>query len=246
VTPRQSWWSRLAVVFVIVALVAAFYLTGLDELVTLSRIKANLTDLQARTDANLGLAVVLFVTVYVVVTGLSLPVSVWLAVLAGALFGRWLGFGVASVSSTLGATLAMLTSRYLLRDWVQRRFGHRYAGYRGHFERDGAYYLVSLRLLPAVPYWLVNLLMGLTPIRTVTFLLASWLGMMPITFLYVNAGTELSKVESPQDVLSANVVIALILLACLPLAVKGMARRWATKTIDPEISQIRQISKPKT
>ncbi len=222
---HRSWCARLAVGVVVVGLITAFYLMDLHDVVAYASLKDNLTNLRSCAYEHFPLAILLFVLAYVVITALSLPVSVWLALLSGAMFGWWLGLAVASVSAALGSTLAMLTSRYLLRDWVQRRFGHRYAGYHDDFVRGGTYYLVSLRLLPVVPYWLVNLLMGLTPIRTRTFLLASWLGMLPLTFLYVNAGTELAKVESAQDVLLVNVVVALMLLACVPLVVKFVAGR---------------------
>jgi uncharacterized membrane protein YdjX (TVP38/TMEM64 family) len=224
--PRRSWWTRLAVVLLLLALIAAFYLTGLHEVVTFARIKANLSDLQARADANLPLALLLLFVAYVASVALSLPIAVWLSLLAGALFGRWLGFAVVSVASTLGATLAMLASRYVLRDWVQRRFGHRLASFNRGLERDGAYYLLTLRMMPVVPFWLINLGMGLTPIRTRTFALVSWVGMMPGTFVYVNAGTELATIESPRDVLSVNVLVALLLLACVPLAIKFAMGRF--------------------
>ena len=148
-----------------------------------------------------------------------------LSLLAGALFGRWLGFAVVSLAATLGATIAMLASRYVLRDWVQRRFGHRFAALNRGFERDGVYYLLTLRMMPVVPFWLINLGMGLTPIRARTFALVSWLGMMPATVLYVNAGTELATIESPRDVLSVNILIALLALACVPLMIKFAVSR---------------------
>lgn len=226
----RKTWSRLALVVAFLALIVAFYLTGLHEVVTLARLKENLSDLQAQTNANLPLALLLFFLAYVAVVGLSLPIAVWLSLLAGALFGRWLGFAVVTVAATLGATLAMLASRYVLRDWVQRRFGHRLAAINRGFERDGVYYLLTLRMMPVVPFWLINLGMGLTPIRTRTFALVSWLGMLPGTFVYVNAGTELATIESPRDVLSANILIALLALACVPLAIKFLVRWRQTKT----------------
>lgn len=221
---RCGWWTRLAVVTTLAALIAAFYVSGLHEVIDLARIKANLSDLQTRADANLLLAVLVFFLAYVAVVALSLPIAVWLSLLAGAVFGRWLGFAVVSLAATLGATLAMLSSRYVFRDWVQRRFGHRLAAINRGFERDGVYYLLTLRMMPVVPFWLINLGMGLTPIRTRTFALVSWVGMMPGTFVYVNAGTELATIESPRDVLSTNILIALLALASVPLAIKYMLK----------------------
>ena len=150
---------------------------------------------------------------------------------AGALFGRWVGTGVVSIASTLGATLAFLGSRYVLRDWVQRRFADRLGQINQGIERDGAYYLFTLRLVPVVPFFLINLGMGLTPIRVTTFAGVSWLGMLMGTFLYVNAGTELATFDSPADFLSWKVLGSLALLGVVPLAVRKLIQwkvRWRT------------------
>jgi uncharacterized membrane protein YdjX (TVP38/TMEM64 family) len=221
--------ARLAVVLLVVGLIAGFYLSGLHERYSWAWLRANLTDLQDTADANLALAVLVFFLAYVAVTSLSLPVAVWLSLLGGALFGRWVGTVVVSVAATVGATVAMLASRYILRDWVQRRFGRRLGTINRGVERDGVYYLLTLRLIPVVPFWLLNLGMGLTPIRTRTYALVSWLGMLPATFVYVNTGTELSRIESPADVLSPRVVGALLLLACLPLIVRFLVARFGRR-----------------
>jgi uncharacterized membrane protein YdjX (TVP38/TMEM64 family) len=226
-TPRggRGWVTRLAIVLTALGLVAAFYLSGLHERYSWDWFRANLTDLQRKTDEHLLPAVVVFFLVYVLVTSLSLPVAVWLTLLGGALFGRWVGTGVVSVAATAGATAAMLASRYVLRDWVQRRFGRRLAAINRGVERDGAYYLLTLRLIPAVPFWLINLGVGLTPMRVRTYIWVSWVGMLPGTFVYINAGTELGRIESPAEVLSAPVLAALLLLACVPLAIRFLVTR---------------------
>lgn len=215
----------MAVVLLIVGLIAGFYISGLHERYSWAWLRANLTDLRQAADAHPGTALLIFFLVYVLVTGLSLPVAVWLTLLGGALFGRWVGTAVVSVAATVGATAAMLATRYVLRDWVRRRFGRRLAAINRGVERDGEYYLLTLRLIPAVPFWLLNLGMGLTPIRTRTYAVVSWVGMLPATFVYVNTGTELGRIESPADVLSMRVIGALLLLACLPLAVRFLAAR---------------------
>jgi uncharacterized membrane protein YdjX (TVP38/TMEM64 family) len=226
-TPRvtSGWVSRLAVVLLIVGLIAGFYLSDLHERYTWAWLRANLTDLQQTADAHPAQALLVFFLVYVLATGLSLPIAVWLTLLGGALFGRWAGTAVVSVAATVGATLAMLASRHVLHDWVQQRFGRRLDAIDRGVERDGAYYLLTLRLIPAVPFWLLNLGMGLTPIRTRTYALVSWVGMLPATFVYANAGTELGRIESPADVLTARVLGALLLLACLPLVVRVLVSR---------------------
>ncbi|HET6572902.1 MAG TPA: TVP38/TMEM64 family protein [Fimbriiglobus sp.] len=219
---------RLAVVLLAVGLIAGFYLSGLSQRYSWAWLRANLTDLQDTADANITAAILVFFLVYVLVTSLSLPVAVWLTLLGGALFGRWVGTAVVSVAAMIGATVAMLGSRYVFREWVRQRFGRRLDAINRGVERGGAYYLFTLRLIPAVPFWLLNLGMGLTPIRTRTYALVSWVGMLPATFVYVNAGTELSQIESPADVLTARVLGALLLLACLPLGVRFLAH-WPAR-----------------
>jgi uncharacterized membrane protein YdjX (TVP38/TMEM64 family) len=163
-----------------------------------------------------------FFLVYTAVTALSLPVATVLGLVAGALFGRTLGTLLVSGASTIGATIAFLISRYLLHDWVQDRYANRLLATNEGIERDGAFYLFLLRLTPVVPFFLINLGMGLTPMRARTFALTSWLGMLPGTFLYVNAGTTLATIESPRDVFSPAVVVSLAALGLVPLVLRKL------------------------
>src|SRR5262249_33433697 len=149
---------------------------------------------------------VIYFALYVAVAALSLPFATLLTLAGGVLFGRWLGTLVVSFASTAGATLAFLASRYLLRDFVQRRFGRWLEPINRGVEADGAYYLLTLRLVPAFPFFVVNALMGLTPMRVGTYWWVSQLGMLPATFLYVNAGAELGQIQSARDVLSLPVL----------------------------------------
>jgi uncharacterized membrane protein YdjX (TVP38/TMEM64 family) len=223
--------TRWMLVVLVVVVVAGFYGLGFQDYLAWDSIRANLDAWKAATDAHLLVAIVLFFLIYATVVALSLPVAVFLSLLAGALFGRWLGTAVVSLASTLGATLAFLLSRYLLRDWVQRRFGARLTTINRGIERDGAYYLFTLRLLPVVPFFLINLGMGLTPMRASTFALVSWLGMLLGTFLYVNAGTELAHVESPRGILSPEVLVSLALLGVVPLVLRLILNRaWRRRS----------------
>jgi uncharacterized membrane protein YdjX (TVP38/TMEM64 family) len=218
-------WPRLLLAAVLVGAVVAFYALGLHRYLSWEAIRANVKAWKDQTDEHLPLALLLFFVVYVAVTALSLPVAAWLTLLAGALFGRWLGTAVVSAASTLGATLAFLSSRYLLRDWMQRRFGRRLGPINRGVERDGAYYLFTLRLVPAVPFFLINLGMGLTPMRVGTFALVSWAGMLLGTFLYVNAGTALASLDSPSSILDVKVVASLVALGLVPLLLRLLMRR---------------------
>jgi uncharacterized membrane protein YdjX (TVP38/TMEM64 family) len=224
--PRRSYarWILLAAV---VLAIAGFYALGLNEYFRWDRIRANLNGWQAQVDANLLLAVAVYFLIYVAVTAFSLPAASIVTLVGGALFGRWLGTAVVSVASTLGATLAFLGSRYLLRDWVQNRFGQHLAALNRGVEKDGAFYLLTLRLVPLFPFWLVNLGMGPTPIGIWTYTWVSWIGMLLGTFLYVNAGTELATLESPKGLLSPTVLGSLALLGLAPLVVRKLMQWWS-------------------
>jgi uncharacterized membrane protein YdjX (TVP38/TMEM64 family) len=227
-----SRWRRWALAGLLVLAVAGFYALGLHRYFSWEFVRGHLDTWQAQVRDNLPLALAVFFVTYVAVTALSLPVAAILTLVAGALFGRWLATGMVSVAATLGATLALLSSRYVLRDWVRWRFGDRLAAIDRGVEKDGTYYLFALRLVPAVPFFLINLGMGLTRMRVGTFAAVSWLGMLPGTFLYVNAGTELAAAESPADLLSWKVLLSLALLGIVPLALRKLIKwRWRTAGI---------------
>jgi uncharacterized membrane protein YdjX (TVP38/TMEM64 family) len=225
--PRPSW-PRWVLAGGLIVAVAAFYALGLYRYFSWEFIRANLDSWQAQVQENLALALVVFFAVYVGMTALSLPAAALLTLVAGALFGRWLGTAIVSVAATLGATLAFLSSRYVLRDWVQQRFAGRLATINRGVEKDGAFYLFTLRLVPVFPFFLVNLGMGLTPVRVTTFAAVSWLGMLPGTFVYANAGTELGRLESPAGLLSWPVLGSFALLGIVPLVLR-LGVRWAMK-----------------
>jgi uncharacterized membrane protein YdjX (TVP38/TMEM64 family) len=176
-------------------------------------------------------ALLLFFLTYATFTSLPLPVVTVMSLLAGALFGRTAGTLVASFGYTAGVTVAFLASRWLLRERVRRRFAGKWLGrFERGVERDGAYYLLTLRLMPSVPFFLVNLLMALTPIRTRTYVLVSWVGALPLTFLYAGLGTEVANIASPSGLLSVPVIATLVALAVLPLVVRVVVRKLIRPT----------------
>jgi uncharacterized membrane protein YdjX (TVP38/TMEM64 family) len=187
-------------------------------------VRSRLVEWQTFAQESPFLSVAIFFVAYVAVAGLSLPFATVMSLLAGALFGRWLGTLVAISAATGGATLAFLSSRYLLRDWVQERFGPRLKFIEEGMTRDGASFLLTIRLIPLFPFFVINLLMGLTPIRTSTYVWASWLGMIPGAFAIVNVGTAAAKVESPRGVLSLELILAISLLGVLPFLLKWILR----------------------
>ena len=161
-----------------------------------------------------------FFGIYLASSAFSLPGAAVLTLAGGALFGLVAGTLVVSFASTIGATLAMLISRLLLKGWVQNRFAAQMKKINSGILKEGTFYLFALRLLPAVPFFVINLVMGLTPIRIVTFFWVSQLGMLPATLVYVNAGSELGKVQTIDDILSSSLIISFLLLGIFPLLIK--------------------------
>ena len=171
-----------------------------------------------------------YFVIYLASTAFSLPGAAVLSLSGGALFGLTAGTLVVSFASTIGATLAMLIARVLLRDWVKDRFASQMKTINSGMLKEGAFYLFTLRLLPAVPFFVINLVMGLTPLRTVTFFWVSQLGMLPATLVYVNAGSELGKIQSIDDIFSPQLIISFVLLGIFPLLVKKILTAIQTKS----------------
>ena len=211
---------KLVVLVVLAALVAAFFALDLGRFFSLDYIKAARADFAALYAARPAWVIGVFFAVYVAVAALSLPGAAILTLLAGAVFGLWLGTLVVSFASSIGATLAMLVSRYVLRDGIKTKFGARLADIDRGIERDGAFYLFTLRLVPVFPFFVINLLMGLTAIKATTFYWVSQLGMLAGTLVYVNAGTQLAQISSLQGILSPTLIGSFVLLGLFPLVAK--------------------------
>ncbi len=219
----RAGWGRIALLLLVAAAIAAYFLLDLRDLVTLDSLKARRDEFQALLESRPLLVIGLFLLFYVTMSSLSIPGVSIVSMAAGAIFGLWLGVAIVSVAATIGACVSFLASRYLLRDWVRRRFGRQLAAIDRGIEKDGAFYLLTLRLNPAILYFLINLAMGLTRMRLAPYAAVSWVGMLPGTFVYVNAGTELARIESPRDVLSPGLLGALVLLSLFPLVGKFLA-----------------------
>ncbi len=209
--------KRLLVLTLIVAAIAAFFFLDLGRYFTLDALKQQHAQLSAYTDAHRAQALALYFVIYVAMAALSLPGAIPLTLAGSALFGFWAGLLVVSFASTLGATLAMMGARYLLRDAVQTRWGDKLGAIHAGITKDGAFYLFALRLVPLFPFFAINLLMGLTPMRTRTFYWVSQLGMLAGTAVYVNVGTQLARVTTLGDVLSPTLLISFALLGLFPL-----------------------------
>jgi uncharacterized membrane protein YdjX (TVP38/TMEM64 family) len=214
---RKQTVFRLVLLALVLALVAAYFLFDLGRYLDLAFLKEVHGSAVALVRERPLISTLAFFAAYVLVTALSLPGAAVMTLAGGAVFGLAWGLVVVSFASTVGATLAMLISRRLLGEMVQRRFGRQLASVNGGLERDGGFYLFSLRMVPLFPFFVVNLVMGLTPIATWTFYWVSQIGMLPGTFVYVFAGTQLAAVEGVGDVLSPGLIIALSLLGLFPL-----------------------------
>ena len=225
--PKRTW-LRWLVLAILLAGFAAFYTFGLHEYFSFTWMRNNIERLRSDAEGNLPIALLIFFAIYTLLTAFSVPAAWVLTLVAGAVFGRVFGAGVAVLAATCGATLAFLSSRFMLRDWIQRRFGHRLEAFNRGLEKDGAFYLFSLRLVPIFPFFLINLGMGLTPIRTWTYFWVSLLGMLPGSFLYANAGYELATLDSPQDILSLGVIVSLVLLGIAPLVFRKLLQ-WRNR-----------------
>jgi pyruvate/2-oxoglutarate dehydrogenase complex dihydrolipoamide dehydrogenase (E3) component/uncharacterized membrane protein YdjX (TVP38/TMEM64 family) len=223
--------GKILLLLLIVAAVAAFFVFDLGAWLTLDSLKDRQAELAAYVEANPLAAVAAFFALYVAVTALSLPGAAILTLAAGAIFGLWQGILIASFASTIGASLAFLSSRYLLRDWVKARFGGRIDSIDRGIERDGAFYLLTLRLIPAFPFFLINLAMGLTAMRLLTFALVSQAGMLLGTIVYVNAGTQLARIGSTSDILSPALIGSFVLLGLFPLLARAAVGWWRRRRI---------------
>jgi pyruvate/2-oxoglutarate dehydrogenase complex dihydrolipoamide dehydrogenase (E3) component/uncharacterized membrane protein YdjX (TVP38/TMEM64 family) len=226
-------------VVTVVVLIGAFFLFDLDRFLTLATLKARQQGFHDYYQAHRLWTLLAYFLVYVLVTALSLPGAAVMTLAGGALFGFWPALVVVSFASTIGATLAMLVARFLLRDWVQEKFGDRLHAVNTGIEKEGAFYLFSLRLVPLFPFFLINLAMGLTPLRAATFYWVSQLGMLAGTAVYVNAGTQLGQLESAAGILSPALLVSFALLGLFPLAAKKIL------AIAKERQTMRRFPKPR-
>jgi len=212
--------SKGIVLVVIVILIAVFFIFDLQQYLTLDALKAKQSIIESYRSANPQLTVIIFGLVYIAVTGLSLPGATILTLAGGAVFGLLWGTVIVSFASTIGATLAFLAARFLFRDTVKSRFSSRMKAIDEGIERDGAFYLFTLRLVPVFPFFMINLTMGLTTLSIRTFYWVSQVGMFAGTIVYVNAGTQLAKIDSLAGILSPALLGSFVLLGLFPLAAK--------------------------
>ncbi len=235
-----GYQKKVLLLIVLATVVAAFFAFDLQRYLTLAELKSRQTEFQQFYAANRLLTLGLYFAIYILVTALSLPGAAVMTLAGAALFGFWPALVVVSFASTIGATLAFLASRFLLHDWVQSRFGQRLKAINRGIEKEGALYLFTLRLVPIFPFFIINLVMGLTPMRALTFYWVSQVGMLAGTAVYVNAGTQLGQIERVSGILSPGLLLSFVLLGVFPLL--------ARKGVDfmKKRTSLKAFPKPKT
>lgn len=232
--------KKLFVITVIALLMVAFFVLGFDQYLTFTGLKASMSQFEGWRSSTPLLFGLGFFVVYVAVAALSLPGAAVMTLAAGALFGLFWGSVIVSFASSIGATLSFFASRYLLRDSIQTRFGDRLETINEGMARDGALYIFTLRLVPLFPFFLVNLLLGLTTIRARTFYWVSQIGMLAGTLVYVNAGTQLAKISGLSGIISPNLLISFALLGVFPMLAKSIINFIKRRRV------YRQWQKPKS
>ena len=221
--------SRIILLVIIVTFIGAFFYFGLGQYLTLESLKAQQAAIAEYRSAQPFSALLMYALIYIAVTGLSLPGATILTLAGGAVFGLLWGTVIVSFASTIGATLAFLAARFLFRDSVAAKFDDSLKAIDEGVEREGSFYLFTLRLVPLFPFFMINLLMGLTKMKTLTFYLVSQVGMLAGTVVYVNAGTELGKIKSLAGILSPTLLGSFILLGLFPLLAKKIVTAIRSK-----------------
>ncbi|MDZ4142574.1 MAG: FAD-dependent oxidoreductase [Methylotenera sp.] len=223
--------NRAWIIALVIVLIGLFFAFDLGRFLSLDVLKASRDGLLQTYQAKPLLVIALFSALYIVFTALSLPGAIILTLAGGAIFGFWVGIPVVLVSATIGATLAFLVARFVLHDAVQKRFGDRLTAINAGVKKDGAFYLFTLRLVPVFPFFLINILMGLTPIKTSTYFWVSLVGMAAGTAVYVNAGTQLAALTSLSGILSPALIASFALLAAFPWAARWGVGVYKTRQL---------------
>jgi pyruvate/2-oxoglutarate dehydrogenase complex dihydrolipoamide dehydrogenase (E3) component/uncharacterized membrane protein YdjX (TVP38/TMEM64 family) len=230
---------KIMVLLIALSCVIVAWSHGLFHFLTLENLKARQSDLDSWYHARPLAVIAAYAGIYILVAALSLPGAAVLTLAGGALFGVLVGTLIVSWVSVIGATCAFLVSRFVLRNWVEQRFGQKLQGVNAGLEKEGAVYLLTLRLVPIFPFFLVNLLMGLTRVRVLTFFVVSQIGMLPGTLVYVNAGTQLAKITSLKGIASPRILLSFALLGIFPVIAKRGLDYWESGRA------LRKFQKPK-
>jgi len=224
--------NKITVVIIVIGLIAAFRIFHLDNYLSLAYVKESRDKFEMLYAENRFMVIAVYVAIYLLVTTLSLPGAAVLGLAAGSLFGLLTGTVVVSFASSIGATLACAVSRFILRDWVQKKFGDWLKTVNEGIEKEGAFYLFTLRLIPVFPFWLINLIMGLTKMPLKSYYWVSQIGMLPGTIIFVNAGKEIAKIDSLSGILSPGLIFSFALLGLFPVTTKKILAFYKRRRAD--------------
>jgi len=235
--------QKISIIICISAILCAWFYFDLGQYLNLNYIKAQQAQWQTSIAQSPVVASMMYFFLYIIITALSLPGAAIFTLLSGALFGFWWSLVLVSFASTIGATLAFIISRFLLRDWVQKKYDHKLQSINQGIENQGAFYLFTLRLIPIVPFFMINLLMGLTPLATRTFFWVSQLGMLAGTAVYINAGTQLGQLSSLAGILSPNILFSFALLGIFPWIAQRVIIKINTSKIYTQWNKPKQFER---
>ncbi len=230
---NKSLTMKIGLVLTLAIIVSLFIYFDLSRFLTLDYIKESQARFQNLYQAHRFMVVSVYMVIYILVTALSLPGAAVMTLAGGGFFGLVTGTIVVSVASTIGATCACLASRFILRDWVQSKFGGKLSAINEGIDKEGSFYLFSLRLIPIFPFFVINLLMGLTKMPIRTYFWVSQIGMLPATIVFVNAGKEIAKIDSVAGIASPTLLISFALLGLFPVTVKKVMSLYRRKRVSP-------------
>ncbi len=230
---NKSLTMKIGLVLTLAIIVSLFIYFDLSRFLTLDYIKESQARFQNLYQAHRFMVVSVYMVIYILVTALSLPGAAVMTLAGGGFFGLVTGTIVVSVASTIGATCACLASRFILRDWVQSKFGGKLSAINEGIDKEGSFYLFSLRLIPIFPFFVINLLMGLTKMPIRTYFWVSQIGMLPATIVFVNAGKEIAKIDSVAGIASPTLLISFALLGLFPVTVKKVMSLYRRNKVLP-------------
>lgn len=234
--------NKIILLSVIIIAVALFFVFDLGQYLSLESLKSNRDQLHTFYEANAVVMIAAFIGVYIVTVALSLPGATILTLCAGAIFGSVTGTLVVNVGATIGATLAFLVARFLLRDWVEKKFGEKLKPFNDGFSKNAINYMLFLRLVPLFPFFLINLASGLTQIRLPVYIFGTMFGTLPGTFVFANAGSNLASINQLSDIASVEVLGAFALLGLFALIPTFYKFIKSKKNPPPESDHIEQES----
>ena len=222
---------KISLLLFLISLITLFFIFEMNEYSSLQNVKIQYQSLLQYYDKNNLLVHIIFILIYIITTSLSLPFALGLTLIGGALFGFWYGLILVSFASTIGATIAFLIARFIGYEYVRINYQNQLSKFYNGFKKEGTFYLFALRMVPLFPFFIINIITALMPIKTWTFYWVSQVGMLPGTFLYVFAGTQLSEIKSLSDIMSPTLIVTFIFIGFFPILVKEVFKYLKNKSL---------------